>query len=126
MFCTPNINIILDMLEGKPNVKKWNNIYNTSMHIMLKWDEGELCNYICLEMIADKFCNLLSKKELERCLIPKAGQHYCGGIPCFVHKFQKNPAQWQSILSSHRYLSMAKEFEEQPVAHYLSGPAPMR
>ena len=61
-----------------------------------------------------------SKTELEGCLIPKAGQHRCGGIPWFVRKLKKNPAQWQSVLGSHLSLNFWLK-EEQPVAFYLSG-----
>ena len=59
--------------------------------------------------------DLTSKTEFEGCLIPKAGQHHCGGIPRFVHKFRKNPAQWQSVLSSHLSMNFWLK-EEQPVA----------
>ena len=134
------MDLILDMLEGKPNVKTWNNIHNASMHMMLKWDEEELRKYICPEMSGEEFAlltpkevgkflenwfqsldtpDLTSKTELEGCFISKAGQHSCGGIPRFVQKFRKNPAQWQSVLSSHLSMNFLLK-EEQSVAHALS------
>ena len=58
--------------------------------------------------------------DLEGCLIPKAGQHRCGGIPRFVHKNRKNPAEWQAVLGSQLSLNFWLK-EEQPVAFYLSG-----
>ena len=140
-FRQANMDAILDMLEGKPDAETWNNIHNTSMHLMLKFEEEELRKYISPEMSAENFAlltpkeigalleqwfqsldtpDLESKKELEGCLIPKAGQHRCGGIPRFVHKLRKNPAQWQSVLGSHLSINFWLK-EEQPVANYLSG-----
>ena len=54
---------ILDMLEGKPNTKTWNKIHNTSMHLMLKFEEEELWKYISLEISAEQFA-LLTLKEI--------------------------------------------------------------
>ena len=133
--------VILDMLEGKKDAKTWNNIHNASMHMMLKFDEEELRKYVCPDMPANQFAKLTpkeigthleawfqsldtpdleSKKELEGCLIPKAGQHRAGRIPRFVNKFKKQPAQWQAVLGSHLSMNFWLK-EEQQVAYYLSG-----
>ena len=140
-FRGPNMQGILDMLEGKPNAKPWNNVHNASMHMMIKWDEEELRTHICPNMEPEIFAKLTpkevgthleawfqsldtpdleSKKELEGILIPKAGQHRAGGIPRFVNKFKKQPAMWQAVLGSHLSMNFWLR-EEQPVAHYLSG-----
>ena len=49
---------ILDMLEGKLNVKPWNNIHNASMQVMLKWDKEELRQKVCPSMSAEEFVQL--------------------------------------------------------------------
>ena len=63
-FRDPNVNMqaILDMLEGKPNAKTWNNIHNTSMHVMMKWDEAELRDKICPSMSPAEFAQLIPKQ----------------------------------------------------------------
>ena len=114
--------VILDMLEGKKDVRTWNNIHNASMHMMLKFDGEELRKYVCPDMPADQFVKLTpkeigahleawfqslqldtpdleSKMELEGCLIPKAGQHRAGGILRFVIKFKKQPANGKPCLA---------------------------
>ena len=52
----------------------------------------------------------------------KAGQHAhrAGGIPRFINKFKKQPAQWQAVLGSHLSMNFWLK-EEQQVAYYLSG-----
>ena len=90
-FRAPNMQSILDMLEGKANAKPWNNVHNASMHMMIKWDEEELRTHICPDMEPEIFAKLTpkevgthleawfqsldtpdleSKKELEGILIP--------------------------------------------------------
>ena len=53
---------ILDMLEGKPNAKKWNNVHYASMHLMMKWDEVELRERICPSMSPAEFAQLSPKQ----------------------------------------------------------------
>ena len=60
-FRIPNMVKIMDMLEGKPNVKKWNNIHNASMHMMLKFNEEKQRQYICPEMSGEEFALLTPK-----------------------------------------------------------------
>ena len=61
-FCSPNMQNILGMLEGKPNVKPWNNICNASMHVMPKLDEEELHQKVCPSMSAEDFAQLTAKQ----------------------------------------------------------------
>ena len=62
-FRDANMQAILDMLEGKPNAKPWNNIHNASMHVMMKWDEEELRQRICPSMSSVEFA-LLTPKQI--------------------------------------------------------------
>ena len=142
-FRTPNMDFILAMLEGRPGAKKWNNIHNASMHMMLKWDEEELRSNVCPDIPAEEFANYTPKQigallekwfeeldtpdlhkraDLEGILIPKAGQHRSAGIPRWVRKMQK-AGRWQEVqamLGTHLTMNFWLK-EEQPVAHYLSG-----
>ena len=63
-FRDPNMQTILDMLEGKPNAKTWNNIHNASMHVMLKWDEAQLQEKICPSIdVSFRFCPAYTKAD---------------------------------------------------------------
>ena len=53
---------ILAMLEGRPGAKKWNNIQNASMHMMLKWDEAELHQHVCPEIPSEEFVKYTPKQ----------------------------------------------------------------
>ena len=111
------------------------------MHVMLKWDEEELRNIICPSRLSEEYAlltpkqigthleawfelfdntKLESKTDIEGCLIPKAGQNRCGGIPRFVHKHKKDLSHIQSMLGSHLSMNFWLK-AEQPGAHYLSG-----
>ena len=63
---TRNMQYILDMLEGKPHAKPWNNIciHNASilMHVMLKWSEEELRQKVCPSISAEDFAKLTPKE----------------------------------------------------------------
>ena len=61
-FRDANMQAVLDMLEGKPNAKPWNNIHNASMHVMMKWDEEELRQRICPSMSPAEFAQLTPKQ----------------------------------------------------------------
>ena len=61
-FRSPNMQTILDMLEGKLNVKTSNNIHNASMHMMLKFNEEECRKYVCPDMPAHQFVQLTPKE----------------------------------------------------------------
>ena len=113
------------------------------MHMMLKWDEAELCSNVCPEIPATEFVNYTPKQvglllekwfeeldtpdlhkraDLEGILIPKAGQHRSAGIPRWVRKMKK-AGRWQEVqamLGTHLPMNFWLK-EEQPVAHYLSG-----
>ena len=61
-FRDPNMQYILDVLEGKPHAKPWNNIHNASMHVMLKWGKQELCQKVCPSISAEDFVKLTPKE----------------------------------------------------------------
>ena len=61
-FRDANMQHILDMLEGKPHAKPWNNIHNALMHVMLKWDEEELRQKVCPNICAEDFAKLTPKE----------------------------------------------------------------
>ena len=62
IFRSQNMQTILDMLEGKPNTKPWNNIHNELIHMMLKWDKDEFRQFICPALDSNQFSKLTPKE----------------------------------------------------------------
>ena len=60
IFQSLNMQNILDMFEGKPNAKLWNNFYNASIDVMLKWHEDKLRKRICPSKLSEAFSQLTS------------------------------------------------------------------
>ena len=63
MFRIIKYGINLAMLEGCPGAKKWNNIHNTLMHMMLKWDETKLHQHHCPQKPAEEFKKYTPKQQ---------------------------------------------------------------
>ena len=61
-FRVPYKDFILAMLEGWSGAKKWNNIHNASMHMMLKWAEAELHQHVCPEIPSEEFVKYTPKQ----------------------------------------------------------------
>ena len=74
------------------------------MYMMLKWDKSELHQHLCPQTLMEEFRkfetldtpDLHKRTDLEGILIPKSGQHRCGGIPHWVRKMQK-AGKWQEV-----------------------------
>jgi hypothetical protein len=138
-FREGNMNDVLRILRGE-GPKPWNNIHNSSMHMMLKWTDQELKEILCLDMsfedfnqltpkqIGDRLTdwfnsldneNLSSRTDLVESIIPEAGQHRFGGIPRWKDE-QDSTSAWQAVLGTHIQMNFWLRLE-QPIANYLSG-----
>ena len=62
IFRSSNMQSIMDMLEEKLNAKKWNNILNASMHMMIKWDKMSYVSKFSQQMLSGQFQNLLQSR----------------------------------------------------------------
>ena len=138
-FRETNMDEIILTLKGKGQ-KPWNNVHNSSMHMMFRWSDEELMSKVRPDLTKQEWENMTpkeigcllekwfeeldnedleSREDLRDSLIPKAGQHRGGGIPRWVDD-QPDVSSWQAVLGNKLQINFWLKLE-QPIAHYLSG-----
>ena len=86
IFQSLNMQNILDMFEGKPNAKLWNNFYNASIDVMLKWHEDKLRKRICPSKLSEAFSQLTSTPKQRRTHLEVCNSAVTDS--CLLHKIK--------------------------------------
>jgi hypothetical protein len=60
-FRQSNMAELEDKLNGRHKQDTWNNMQNSSMHLMLKWEDKELHKLVCPSMKEEDWNNLTPK-----------------------------------------------------------------